>query len=170
MSCLYDPFAGLVFEAAGDTCLWYMPAEPVSRICLRDPFATSPRHMTGGGLYGICIFVKRGRVFQARVRPDGVCLRPAAFGNTLVGPSSGRISFGFSPLDFLRLRADGLRESLMAPPSDGYFKAASCSLRAAILASASACLARSLATTFSGADCTKRSFESFFITEARKPS
>lgn len=51
-----------------------------------------------------------------------------------------------------------------------YFKAASCSRRAAIFASASACLARSLATTFSGADCTKRSFESFFITEARKPS
>ncbi len=41
---------------------------------------------------------------------------------------------------------------------------------AAIFASASACLARSLATTFSGADYTKRSFESFFITLARNPS
>ncbi len=55
------------------------------------------------------------------------------------------------------------------PP--GYLSsAASCSRRAAIFASASACLARSLATTFSGADCTKRSLESFFMTEARNPS
>ena len=51
-----------------------------------------------------------------------------------------------------------------------YLSAASCSFRAAIFASASACLARSLATTFSGADCTNRSLESFFITEARNPS
>ena len=43
-----------------------------------------------------------------------------------------------------------------------YFKAASCSRSAAILASASACLVRSLATTFSGADETNLSFESFF--------
>ncbi len=51
-----------------------------------------------------------------------------------------------------------------------YFNASSCARIAAILASVSACLARSLATTFSGAEETKRSFESFFITEARNPS
>ena len=51
-----------------------------------------------------------------------------------------------------------------------YFNCSKRSLIAAILASASAFLARSLATTFSGAELTKRSFESFFITLAKKPS
>ncbi len=65
-------------------------------------------------------------------------------------------------------RIPGSSYRIVAPAR--YFSAASCSRIAAILASVSACLARSLATTFSGADCTKRSLESFFITLARNPS
>lgn len=79
----------------------------------------------------------------------------------------GRHSMDTLPASF-RIAASPVL--LCPPPLENYFRASSCSRSAAILASASACLARSLATTFSGADCTKRSFESFFITEARKPS
>lgn len=44
-----------------------------------------------------------------------------------------------------------------------------CASIAAILASASACFLRSLATTCAGAPLTNRSLESFFMTLARKP-
>lgn len=50
------------------------------------------------------------------------------------------------------------------------FRAAIDSFKAAIFSSESLCFLRSKATTCSGAFCTKRSLDSFFITPARKPS
>ena len=59
-----------------------------------------------------------------------------------------------------RTRRAPRRHALHCNHRGGQFNAASCSRIAAIFASASAFLARSLSTTAAGADCTKRSFES----------
>ena len=69
-----------------------------------------------------------------------------------------------------RTRRAPRRHALHCNHRGGQFNAASCSRIAAIFASASAFLARSLSTTAAGADCTKRSFESLRSTLCRKPS
>ena len=77
-----------------------------------------------------------------------------------------------SPQHTYRMRGLGYRSltQLSLLKNNFYLRAESCSLIAAIFASASRFLFCSFSTTWAGADDTKRSLESFFITVARKPS